>query len=482
MNFRAVFNIISMLIVFLGLALILPVLFSFYYGEGDDAASFFMSMAVCMAVGLPGYWFTRRRTADLMIREGFAVVALGWTVMALFGCLPFLFSGEIPGFTDAFFETMSGFSTTGATILTDVESMPRGLLLWRSFTQWLGGMGIIVLSIAILPFLGVGGMQLYKAEVPGPSKDKLKPRIQDTAKILWKVYLLFTGVEVVLLFIGGMSFFEALCHAFTTMATGGFSTRNGSIGEFQNPFIEYVIIFFMLAAGTNFVLHYRALRGQGKAYIRSEEFKFYVGVIGIFAVIIFADLWLRRIGGVEEAFRKSLFQTVSMLTTTGYGTADYELWAPLPQLILFVCMFVGGCAGSTGGSIKNIRHILLLKICRAEIRKSIHPTAVLPVRYNKKAVPMDVLSNITGFFLFYIFLFIAGTLVMSLLGSDMKTAFGAVAATLGNVGPGLGAVGPSCHYAHLPALGKWLLSFLMVVGRLEIYTILIVFTRTFWRG
>ena len=480
MNFRALFHVVSLLVLFLGLSMAIPIPFSLFYDDGNVPA-FLISMAVCFGAGLPVYLLTREKETDLMIREGFAIVAFGWCAMALFGSLPFVVSGAIPGFTDAFFETMSGFTTTGATILTDVPSISHGLLLWRSFTQWLGGMGIIVLSIAILPFLKVGGMQLYKAEVPGPGKDKLRPRIRDTAKLLWKVYLLFSGLEVILLMLGGMSFFEALCHTFTTMATGGFSTENASIGAFHSPFIEYVVILFMLIAGTNFVLHFRFLTGEGKAYFKDEEFRYYLGIIGAYTAVLFVDTWLTHHGEGEEAFRESLFQTVSMVTTTGFGTADYELWSPLAQMVLFICMFVGGCAGSTGGSIKVVRHLLLLKICRSEIRKVVHPTAILPVRYHRKAVPIEVLTNIMGFFLFYFIMFLAGAAALSLFGIDLKSAFGAVAATLGNVGPGLGTVGPSHNYAHLPLLAKWILSFLMLVGRLEIFTVLVIFTPTFWK-
>ena len=479
MHLSSVFHILGFLLMFLGVAMILPVPFSLYYGDGDHIA-LLISAAITLVSGFVIFKSTKFEQ-DLRPKEGFAVVTFSWTLLSLFGCLPFVISRAIPSFTDAFFETMSGFTTTGASILTDIERLPHGVLFWRSLTHWFGGMGIIVLSLAILPFLGVGGMQLFKAEVPGPAKDKLTPRITQTAKILWGVYVLISAVEALLLRLGGMSLFDSLCHTFGTMATGGFSTRNGSIGAYDSAYIDYVVIFFMIVAGTNFALHYRLLRGEFRAYLRNKEFLFYLSVVGIGFLIIGTEVFIRQYQDVSLTLRKSLFQVVSILTTTGYATDDYERWSFGAQFVLFVLMFVGGCAGSTGGGMKVGRIYLLVKFVFSEITHLLHPHSVSPVRIGDTAVPREIVSNVVGFFITFILLFIVGVLVMSALGLDMATSFGSVAATINNIGPGLGAVGPTDHYAHIPLLGKWVLSFLMLVGRLEVFTVIILFSPSFWR-
>jgi trk system potassium uptake protein TrkH len=465
---------------FLAIAMALPVSFSLYYGDGDHMA-LLGSAAITLLSGLLLFKATRFER-DLRPKEGFAVVTFAWVSLSLFGCLPFLLSGAIPSFTDAFFETMSGFTTTGATILTDVERLPHGLLFWRSFTHWIGGMGIIVLSLAILPFLGIGGMQLFKAEVPGPVADKLTPRIAGTAKILWGVYVLISAVEALLLWLGGMSVFDALCHTFGTVATGGFSTRNASIGAYDSAYIDYVIIVFMLLAGTSFALHYRLLRGDIRAYVRSREFLFFLSIIGIALVIIIGlDTFLLYHRNVGLTIRKTLFQVVAILTTTGYGTADYGKWAFSSQFVLFILMFIGGCAGSTGGGMKVMRIHLLVKVVFTEFTHLLHPHAVRPVRIGQNVIPRDVVSNVVGFFITFLLIFVLGVLVMSALGLDMATSFGAVAAAINNIGPGLGDVGPSDNYSHIPAAGKWILAFLMLVGRLEVFTVIILFSPSYWR-
>jgi trk system potassium uptake protein TrkH len=342
-------------------------------------------------------------------------------------------------------------------------------------------MGIIVLSLAILPFLGIGGMQLFKAEVPGPVADKLTPRIAETAKILWGVYVLLSAIEALLLWLGGMTLFDALCHTFGTMATGGFSTRNASIGAYDSAYIDYVIVVFMLLAGTSFALHYRLLRGDIRAYIRNREFLFFLSIIGLALVIIGIDTYLLHYRDVETAFRKTLFQVVAIVTTTGYGTADYEKWAFTSQFVLFVLMFIGGCAGSTGGGMKVMRIHLLVKVMFTEFTHLLHPHAVRPVRIGENAIPRDVVSNVVGFFITFLLIFVLGVLIMSALGLDMATSFGAVAATINNIGPGLGDVGPTDNYSHIPAAGKWILAFLMLVGRLEVFTVIILFSPSYWR-
>lgn len=453
--------------------------FALYYGEGDTPA-FLISIAISLAVGF-GTWRSSRTEMELGIRDGFAVVTFGWLAVVLFGSLPFLLAGTFNSFTDAFFETMSGFTTTGATVLSRIGGTPHGILFWRSFIQWLGGMGIIVLSLAILPILGVGGMQLFRAEVPGPAPDKLKPRVRETARLLWEVYLLISAVEAGLLMLGGMSPFEALCHTFTTMPTGGFSPRTQSIGAYNSPYFDYLIAFFMFLAGTNFALHYRALRGDVGAYFRDKEFRFYGGLIIGATLLLTANIYVYNYHSLGESFRRALFQVVSINTTTGYTTADYGQWPYFSRLLLLVLMFVGGCAGSTGGAIKGVRILLLLKYGWAELRKLFHPQAVIPVRLSGRSVPEEVMTNILVFFLLYMLIFVVATVIMALLGLDLLSATAAVVATIGNVGPGLGSVGPASNYAHLPALGKWVLSACMLLGRLEIYTVLVLLVPEFWK-
>jgi len=459
--------------------MLLPLITSYIYGE-DDLIPIAVSAGITATVGFIFFFFFRTRY-ELMLREGFALVTLTWLAFALFGALPFFISGYIPTFTDAFFETMSGFTTTGASILTNIESLPHGLLFWRSFTHWLGGMGIILLSLAILPLLGVGGMQLYRAEVPGPEHDKLSPRIKDTAKILWEVYILISVIEMVLLYIAGMDIFDAICHSFGTMATGGFSTKNASIGYYNSAFIDYIIIVFMIIAGINFSLHYKALRGRISSYRHDPETKFFFLLLGGGTLIIVADLYFSHNYSLFEGLQKGLFQTVSIITTTGFGTDDYEKWSSSGQIILFLFMFLGGCAGSTGGAMKIMRSLVMVKFAFNEIKRLIHPNAVLPVRIGERTIPNDIVANITGFFLIYIGIFVAGVVFMTLLGLDFLSSLGAVAATIGNIGPGLGSVGPTGNYAQIPTVGKWILSFLMLVGRLEIYPVIIFLTPTFWK-
>ncbi len=340
-------------------------------------------------------------------------------------------------------------------------------------------MGIIVLSLAILPFLGIGGMQLFKAEVPGPVADKLTPRITQTAKILWGVYVVFTAVETILLVLGGMNLFDALCHSFGTLATGGYSTHGASIGAYSSLYIHYVVIVFMFLAGTNFSLHYRFLNGDFKAYLRSQEFIFFLSIVGLATFFISLDTLFNAETPFFRTITDTLFQVISILTTTGYGTADYEQWNFSSQAILFFLMFVGGCAGSTGGGMKVIR--ILVKFLFSEIVRLLHPHAVVPVRIGRTVVNREVLSNIFGFFVLFIFAFVIGIFIMTELGLDLESAFGSVVATLGNVGPGLGSVGPTDNYAHIPVIGKWFLSFLMLMGRLELFTVIILFSPSFWQ-
>jgi trk system potassium uptake protein TrkH len=397
------------------------------------------------------------------------------------GAIPFLLSDSIPHFTDAYFESLSGFTTTGASILKDIERLPPSILLWRSITQWLGGMGIIVLSIAILPFLGIGGMQLYKAEIPSPVVDKLKPRISDTAKTLWKVYILITALQVGLLLAGGMSLFDAVCHTFCTMPTGGFSPKNASIAHYNSPYFDAVIIVFMLLAGINFSLHYRLLRGESTVFGRDPECRLFLSLVGIFILLVTFDIYGSVYDSITTAFRYAAFQVSSIITTTGFVTADYDQWPSLSRNLLILCMFLGGMAGSTGGGMKTMRIMLLAKHAYQEIFRIIHPHAVTTVKLGGKAVPADILSSIWGFFVLYLGIFVISALIMAALGLDVISAFSSVAACIFNVGPGLGSVGPVQNYLHVPFLGKWVLIFCMLLGRLEIYTVIVLLMPEFWR-
>lgn len=452
----------------------------FFNGRTDFWPLLVSGGLVMLFGGLLGL-FTRKDTnTNIGKREGYIIVSTAWVIISLFGTLPFILSGAIPSFSDAFFETISGFTTTGASVLSDIEAVPKGILFWRSTTHWIGGMGIIVLSLAILPILGIGGMQLFVAEVPGPTPDKLHPRIAQTAKRLWGIYVLLTVIETILLMFGGMDLFDALCHAFGTMATGGFSTQNASVAHYS-PYIQYVIILFMILAGTNFTLHYFLLKGSLRKMWKNEEFKYYMAVIGGVTLVITLSLIFLMGSGVEKAFRDAIFQVVSIITTTGFVSANYLVWPFYVWMLIFLLMFTGGCAGSTGGGIKVVRQLLLFKNSTLEFRRLVHPQAIIPVRFNGKPVSSDIIFNVLAFFLIYMLIFAFGTFVMSLLGLDFESAIGAVAASLGNIGPGIGSVGPIENYAHIPVLGKWVLSFLMLLGRLELFTVLILFSPDFWK-
>ena len=482
MNFKVVLNIIGFLLILNGLFILTGISFSLYY-QSDDIQALLLSGVGTSLFGLI-LWFATRKTeiTELGKREGYLIVTLGWIVMTIFGALPFIFYGAIPNYTDAFFETMSGFTTTGATILTDIEALPPGLLFWRSLTQWLGGMGIIVLSLAILPLLGIGGMQLFAAEVPGVTKDKIHPRVKETAKRLWGIYVILTAAETLLLMIGGLNFFDAINHSFTTMATGGFSTKNASIAYYTSPFVQYIFILFMFFAGMNFTLHYFAIHGKFNFVKDNTEFKYYLGFT-IFASLFIMLIHIPHVNFLwEEGIRQSLFHVVSLTTTTGYVTSDYVSWAPFSRMIFFALLFIGGCAGSTGGGIKFVRHIVLFKNSWAELKRLIHPRAIIPVRFNNKAVSSDIISNVQAFFIFYILIFVLGSMLLALLGVDFESSAGATATCLGNVGPGIGTVGPVSNFAHLPDSVKWILSLFMVIGRLELFTVLIIFSPAFWKS
>lgn len=464
-----------------GMFMLAGIPFSIYYHDNDVTVLLLSGLGTA-SVGLLAWLITRHKLErEFGKREGYLIVTLGWFLMSVFGSLPFYISGYIPSFTDAFFETVSGFTTTGASILSDVEVIPHGLLFWRSMTHWIGGMGIIVLSIAILPLLGIGGMQLFQAEVAGPSKDKLHPRVKETAKRLWAIYVLFTGVETLLLSFGGMNLFDALCHSFGTLATGGFSTKNQSVAFFNSPFIEYVIIVFMLIGGTSFSLHYLALKGRVFNYFRDSEFRFYFGLVLFLVISSSLFLFIHNNQSIESSFRDTAFSIISVISSTGFATVDYQKWAPFFTEVFLILLLFGACAGSTSGGVKMVRYQLLLKNSLLELKRLIHPQAVVPVRQNGKAVQADIIAKVGAFVLLYLFIFGIGSVVLAITGLDSTAAMGSVAACLANIGPGLDVTGPVSNYSTVTDVGKWVLSFIMLLGRLEIFTILILFSPSLWK-
>lgn len=494
LNFKIILHFFGLLLLFNGGFMLVAALISLIYKDGVTTQILLSGILVVLVGGILMV-VTKNHKKELNKREGYLVVSFGWIVMALTGTVPYVLTESIPNFTNAFFETMSGYTTTGASILNDIESLPEGILFWRSLTHWIGGMGIIVLAIAILPLLGIGGMQLFAAEAPGPNTDKLHPRITDTAKRLWLIYFGYTAAETILLQVAGMSFFDAINHALCTLSTGGFSTKNASVAYWNGqPAIQYIIIVFMFLAGTNFVLSYFAFKGKVQKAIRDEEFKLYFKFILFFTIIAALIIYFRAdfsissvehpmvFGKGEASIRHALFQVLAIVTTTGFVTADYTLWTPFLVVFFFGLMFLGGSAGSTSGGVKVVRHMIMIKNGFLEFKRALHPNAVLPVRYNKKSVSGDIVFNILGFFILYMLSFIVGALVFSMLQIDFESAIGLSASSLGNVGPALGNFGPVNNYAELPTLGKWWSAFLMLIGRLELFTVLILLTPFFWRN
>ncbi len=494
LNYKIIFHFFGLLLLFNGGFMLLATLISLIYNDGVTFNLFLASLATLL-MGVVAMYATKKHRKEMNKREGYIVVTFGWIVMSLTGTLPYLATEAIPSFTEAFFETMSGYTTTGASILNDIEILPKGVLFWRSMTHWIGGMGIIVLAIAILPLLGVGGMQLFAAEAPGPGGDKLHPRITDTAKRLWLIYFGYTIAETILLQIAGMSFFDAINHALSTLSTGGFSTKNASIAHWNdNPAVQYIIMFFMFLAGTNFVLSYYLFKGNVTKIVKDDEFKLYFRFILAFTIVAALLIYFRAdvsqssvahpmvLGEGESAVRHGLFQVLAIVTTTGFVTADYTMWTPFLTVFFFGLMFLGGSAGSTSGGVKVVRHLILIKNGFLEFKRSLHPNAILPVRYNTKSVSKDIVFNVLGFFILYMLSFIIGALVFSMFQIDFTSAIGLSASSLGNVGPALGEFGPVNNYAALPSLGKWWASFMMLLGRLELFTILILLTPFFWRN
>ncbi len=459
----------------------LPSLGIALYFKEHDYQAFAISITL---VALIGFALSRTRLTsnEVGYREGFIIATGSWLFVACLGALPYIISGAIPGFIDAFFESMSGFTTTGATVLCDIEGLSKSILFWRNLTQWLGGMGVIVLTLALIPSLKIVGMKLFRAEVPGPAKSKVLPRVAQTSRELYKLYLIITGAEIVALKLAGLSWFDSFIQTFGTVATGGFSNKNASIGTFNNPAVEYIIIFFMLLCGINFALHFHALRGNFRPLWKDPETRLYIFIAVTACLLIGFNLITAMDYQPGTAFRQSAFQTVSILTTTGFATADYNQWPAFSQAVLFLLMFIGGCAGSTSGGIKNVRYLILFKSASRQIARLIHPKAVIPVRLGRDVISEELVESVQSFFFLYFALLLASTVIIAAMGIDLLSSIAAVAATLGNVGPGFGAVGPAANYAVIPAPGKLLLAFCMLLGRLEIYTVLVVFSTRLWRS
>ena len=489
MSLKPLLNVLGALLTLLGTSMLVPIFISFY-SNGYDLYGFIHSALICVSIGTP-VWFFTRNNKSLNNKVGFAVVTFSWIIAALAGSLPFYLSGAIPNFTDAFFESMSGVTTTGATIIGNpltlpnlpngIESLPYGILFWRSFIQWIGGMGIIVFYIAILPILGSGGIQLFKLEVPGPVADKIKPRLRETARMLWIVYVGFTLLQILLLGLAGMPWFDSVCHGFTTMPTGGFSTQNASIAAYSNPVIHYIIIFFMFVAGVNFTLHFRALTGNFKAHVKDYEFRVYLTIIFISTLIIFFNISSTDSDWSHDSFLKSLFQSLAILTGTGYSNANYELWPYLSQHILLILMFFGAMGGSTSGGMKIARIILLIKHAKTETRRMLHARAIIPIKIGNRTISDEIVRNTLGFSLIYLSIFVLTALLLSVFNLDFQSAVGAAASAIGNIGPAFGAFGPTDNYALLHPVGKWMLTFCMLLGRLEIFTVIVLFSRIFWK-
>jgi trk system potassium uptake protein TrkH len=482
MNPLLLVKIISILLVILSGFMAVPAGIALFRGEGAAFTAFAATIAVGVLVSMMALVLLRKlKSESISTRDGFLLVTLSWIMASAAGAMPFYVSGCIPSFADAFFESMSGFSTTGASILINTESLPRSMLFWRSLTHWLGGMGIVVLTVAILPLMGVGGLQLIKAEAPGPTVDKITPRITETAKLLWFVYIGLTFMQTVLLMLGGMDLFDALTHTFGTLATGGYSTKNGSVGHYNSAYIDGVVTVFMLLAGINFVLHYRLITGRIKTVVRDTELKAYLLIFVSATLLLTFCLKGATYPSFGESFRYASFQAASIMTTTGYATADYENWPLMGQIILFVLMFVGGCSGSTGGGVKVVRLVVLLKQAYNEMKLLVHPRGVFTMRLGRSAVGKDIVYSISGFFFLYTVMLLVVTVIVASAGHDITTAFTTALATVGNIGPGFGRVGPAENYAFFEDYIKWVLTFAMLVGRLELYTVLVLLTPQFWK-
>jgi len=478
MDLRIVSKTLGRLLLVESAFLIFPLIVSLYYQESDSKA-FLITIIITALSGLL-LNLPKIKKGIVRYKEGFMIVGVGWLIVSLFGAIPFILADTFTTFIDAFFETVSGFTTTGATVLTNIESQPHGILFWRGLTHWLGGMGILVFTLALLPAMGLSTVNILKAESPGPSPGKLVPKIAKTAQLLYIIYILFTVMEIVSLTIAGMSLFDAFTHTFATMGTGGFSTKNLSVGHYNSIPIETIIIMFMFIAGVNFSLYYDALLGNFKTLLNDREFQFYFAVIIVSTLLITINI-NGTLNNLFLSLRQSSFQVASIVSTTGFTTMDYSVWPEFSKMILFILMFFGGSAGSTGGAIKHIRILIVFKYIKREFTKLIHPNSVVSIRLGGKPVPENIVQNVISFVLIYFVIFVVFSLILLTQNLDLISSTSAVAATLGNVGPGFGIVGPAQNYSGLTTFTKGLLSFAMILGRLEIYTVLILFTPFSWK-
>ncbi len=463
-----------------GAFLLLPVLISVIYHE-QDLLTNLLAFAITFVAGTIVWLLSRAREQEIGKREAYIIVPVVWIVFSAFGALPYFLGQYVPHYSDAFFESISGFTTTGASIITDIESLPHGILFWRSLTHLIGGLGILIMFIAILPFLGVGGLQLFNVESVGLTVNKLRPRVRETARMLWVIYISLVLLETFFLVLGKMPLFDALCHSFGTVATGGFSTKNASIGAYS-PYIQYVVMIFMILAGTNFTLHLQMVRGRFTKPYRNPEFRLYLSILFVSGIIITLFLIIFQHLNPGRAFREGFFQVTSIVTCTGFSTADYMQWTHHAWFFIFLLMFVGGSSGSTSGGIKVGRHLMFLNNLRVQYQRLLHPKAVINVHIGEATVSPELMSRTFAFFVLYILTFAIGSLILVLNGLDTTSAMGAVATTMGGIGPGLGSVGPASNFAALPLTGKWVLSALMLLGRLELFAVLILFTRAFWKN
>lgn len=483
-NIKLIIRVIGSLLLIESILILSTSAISFIYDE-NDWIYFVGSGLVCILFGILAFLFGRKAPKIIGKREGSVIVTLVWVIFSLAGMMPFWLSGSIPSFTDAFFETMSGFTTTGATILNDIESLSYGMLYWRSFTQWIGGLGIIVISLALLPVLGFSGVQLFGAESTGPTKEKIHPKITGTAKRLFFIYLWLTIAEFFLLKLGGMDWFDALCHSFSTISTGGFSTKQASIAYWDSPFIHYVIMVFMLFSGVNFVLYYFLFKRRWDKIKKNEELRYYMLLVLIFSIAVGISLidFSHSINfrNIELAFRESFFQVIAVMTSTGFATADYLQWKSFAWVILIFTMLIGASAGSTSGGLKIVRVVIVFKYCYYEFKRMVHPNAIIPITYSGEIVKSDVVTRILSFIILYFALIAVGVLVLTMSGVSFSDSASGVIACLGCIGPAFGSLGPMDNYHALAPFAKWFLSFLMLVGRLELFTILLLFTPVFWR-
>jgi len=479
-NFRIIARAFSLLLIVEGLFMLISAGVCVIYHE-HAASSFFYSAFITIVTGVLVFTPLRNEERIFGNKEGYIIVTGIWLILSLFGTLPFIFSGSIRSFGDAFFESMSGFSTTGATILTNIESMPHGILFWRSLTQWIGGIGIIFISLSVFPVLRSFNIQLAAIEFSGQSTDKIHPRTKDAAKRLITIYCLITFSEALLLIFGGMPVFDAVCHSFSTLSTGGFSTHNNGIAAFSTPYIMIVITVFMFLAGTNMTLIYFGLKGNFKKIIGNSEFVFYSLICFSFVVLVSLILYFKSGFSSGKAILDGAFHVISIITTTGFYTQDHNLWGSVILIIFFILMFTGGTAGSTSGGIKIVRLLLITKNSRQELKRLIHPNAFIPVRLDRRIISQNTIYNLLVFISLYFFVMCSGTFVISFMGYDLVTSFSTSASMLGNIGPGLGTFGPFTNYSALPMAGKWFLSFLMLLGRLELLTVMILFSRNFYK-